>query len=129
VKRQHPPSKAPPQATQQKPTPVATRSEWSGPLPQPAILEEFGHQVRDGAERIFHQFEAEARHRREMEIREISERVRERKTSQILAGAFFMIALGIALYALHVGAFVAASIIGGATIASIAAAFLLKHRG
>ncbi|MGB8261570.1 MAG: DUF2335 domain-containing protein [Terracidiphilus sp.] len=44
---------------------------YSGPLPPPEILEQFGRIVPNGAERIFAQFESQAEHRQGLESRVI----------------------------------------------------------
>lgn len=102
-------------------------AEWQGPLPPPSLLADYDELVKDGAERVFRQFELEAEHRRSMEMSAHIEDRQERIWAQVIAGAFVFCALGVAVYALFVGAFAVAGIIGGATIASVVGAFLLRR--
>ncbi len=97
---------------------------WSGPLPPPAVLDEFNRIVPGCAERIFAQFEAEGAHRRELERRKSKFLVRDVHIGQILAGLFALSGLGVAALAIVYDKPWAATIIGGGTIAPIVYAFL-----
>ncbi len=97
---------------------------WSGPLPPPTALSAFDDIVENGAERVFRQFEAEAEHRRSLERDAAATDRRLAFLSRALAGAFAFAALGTAVFALFIGAHIAAAVIGGGTIAAVVTAFL-----
>jgi len=99
-------------------------AHWAGPLPPPAALAAFNDVVPNGAERVFEQFEIEAEHRRELEAYVARRDGREKGIAQFMAGGFAFTALGVAAYAVSVGAYATASIIGGGSIAMVVAAFL-----
>jgi len=97
-------------------------------LPPPAVLEAYNSLVQDGAERVFRQFETEAEHRRTQEREGLREAMREGRAAQFLAGLFAFSALGITVYAISVGAFTVAAIVGGATLVGVVGAFLYRQR-
>jgi uncharacterized membrane protein len=95
-----------------------------GPLPPPATLRAFNDIVENGAERVFKQFETESNHRRELERYLARRDAWDKRIAQCLAGGFAFTALAVAAYAVSVGAYATASIIGGGSIAMVVAAFL-----
>ena len=97
---------------------------WNGPLPPPALLEEFERVVPGGAERIFAQFENEAKHRRGLEEQNARFVIRDRHFGQALAGIYALGAFGLTAFAIDRGADWVASILGGGTIVSGVIAFL-----
>ena len=105
-------------------TQVVSHQEWSGPLPPPAVIDEFNRIVPGAAERIFSQFEAEGAHRRELEQRQSRFAVRDSHIGQFLAGMFAMGGLSVSALAIWYDKPWAATIIGGGTIAPIVFAFL-----
>lgn len=101
---------------------------WSGPLPPPAALEEFNRIVPGGAERIFAQFEAEGKHRRELEQRQSKLAVREIHIGQVLAGLFALGCLAVSAFAIYLDKPWVATIFGSGTIAIVVGAFLRQTR-
>jgi len=99
-------------------------AQWTGPLPPPAALEAFERIVPGGAERIFAQFEAEAKHRRELEQRQSKFLIRDVHIGQIMAGLYAMGGLAVTTFAIYLDKPWAAAIIGGLTIGPIVFAFL-----
>jgi uncharacterized membrane protein len=99
-------------------------AQWSGPLAPPATLRAVDDIVENGAERVFTQFETEAGHRRELERYLARRHAWDKRIAQCLAGGFAFTALAVAAYAVSVGAYATASIIGGGSIAMVVAAFL-----
>lgn len=99
-------------------------AKWSAPLPPPSALAEFDRVVPGSAARIIDEFEAEARHRRELERRQASFIIRDVHIGQALAALFAVSGLGVAALAIWLGHPVTATILGGGTIAPIVYAFL-----
>jgi uncharacterized membrane protein len=128
--RRHRPAVLPPQQPQQNPQQRnnTTLVGWSGPLPPPAALEAFNSVVPGGAERIFNQFEDEAKHRRALEDRQSRFVVRDVHIGQLLAGLFAMSGLAVSAFAIYLDKPWAGTIIGGGTIAPIVYAFLRQTR-
>ncbi len=99
-------------------------SGWSGPVPSPRTLQQFEDILPGSAARIFAQFEAEAEHRRRGETEERRFRERESQIGQFLAGIFAVGAFGVTAFALHVGAYSVAGLVGTTTVLTGVAAFL-----
>ncbi|VFU09864.1 DUF2335 domain-containing protein [Methylocella tundrae] len=97
---------------------------WAGPIPSPRTLQQFDDILPGSAERIFAQFEAEAAHRRRCEAEELRFRERESHVGQFLAGIFAVGAFGVTAFALHVGAYSVAGLVGTTTVLTGVAAFL-----
>jgi uncharacterized membrane protein len=98
--------------------------EWSGPLPHPATLREFGEVVPNGAERIMAAWERETAHRHKMEKSELGWAVFDSVFGKVCALVFVLTALSISAYAAVNGAEWVAAILGGGTIASVVWAFV-----
>ena len=133
AKRPTPPRRGPAQPAPPSPQPghmVEQRREttWSGPLPPPAVLEQFNSVVENGAERIFQAWESETRHRHQLEQRDFRWSVFDSIFGKTLAFLFVLAALAVSVYALSTGATWFAGIIGGATIASVVWAFTKTNR-
>lgn len=97
---------------------------WSGPVPSPNTLQQFEAVLPGSAARIFAQFEVEAEHRRRAETEELRFRERESHIGQFLAGIFAVGAFGVTAFALHVGAYSVAGLVGTTTVLTGVAAFL-----
>jgi uncharacterized membrane protein len=100
---------------------------WSGPVPSPQILQQFKAILPGSAARIFAQFEAEAEHRRRAELEELRFRQRESHVGQFLAGIFAVGAFGVTAFALHLGAYGVAGLVGTTTVLTGVAAFLNRR--
>lgn len=111
----------------ESPVEIGRRSYWQGPLPPPAVLEEFGRLVPDAPERIFRQWETEAEHRRAYERQALDAAIRRDGRGQISALLFAVAALSVSAFALWLGQPWVAGTIGGGTIASVVGAFLFQR--
>lgn len=100
---------------------------WQGPLPPPAVLEEFGRLVPEAPERIFRQWESESDHRRAYEHEALEAAIRLEARGQISPLVFALSALSVAAFALWLGQPWVAATVGGGTIASVVAAFLYQR--
>jgi len=107
---------------------TVTQQGWKGPLPPPASLAEFDEVVPGSAERIIRQFELESDHRRALERGDAREHRRDKIAGQVLAGLFALGALSVSAYAISQGNTVAATVIGGATVATVVIAFLRNKK-
>jgi uncharacterized membrane protein len=103
--------------------------QWAGPLPPPAILDQFNQVAENGAERIFQQWEQETAHRREMERKDFRWSVAEGFYGKTLAFLFVIAALALAAYALYKGETWLAAFLAAGTIGSVAAALISNNRG
>ncbi|MFC3705665.1 DUF2335 domain-containing protein [Devosia honganensis] len=101
---------------------------WAGPLPPPAILDQFNQVAANGAERIFQQWEQESAHRREMERRDFKCSVAEGFFGKSLAFIFVITALALAAYAISQGATWLAAFLAAGTIAAVVGAFIATNR-
>ncbi len=97
--------------------------EWQAPIPPPEILRGYNDVIENGAERLFSQFETEAKERRELTRRGQTHQFVVHLGGRLCALLFALSALGVAAYALHLGHQIAASVIGGGAIAMVVAAF------
>ncbi|WP_458424591.1 DUF2335 domain-containing protein [Methylorubrum extorquens] len=100
---------------------------WRGPLPPPAVIEEFRDLVPDAPERIFRQWEGESEHRRAYEKTALEASIRRDLIGQLSATLFALSALAVAVFALWMGEPWVAGVIGGGTIASVVGAFLYRR--
>lgn len=100
---------------------------WRGPLPPPAVIEEFRELVPDAPERIFRQWEGESEHRRAYEKTALEASIRRDLIGQLSATLFALSALAVAVFALWMGEPWVAGVIGGGTIASVVGAFLYRR--
>jgi uncharacterized membrane protein len=96
---------------------------WSAPIPPPEILRGYNEVIDNGAERLFRQFEIEAEHRRDLQLRGQSHNLIVALSGRTAALVFSLSALAVAAYALNLGHPVAAAVIGGTAIALVVAAF------
>lgn len=103
------------------------RREWSGPLPSPDTIQRYDELVKDGAERIFQQFEKEADERRELIRRGQEYAYRDQTNARFCALIFGLAALGVAAFALYLNHPTAAGIIGGVSLA-MAIGYIMRAR-
>jgi uncharacterized membrane protein len=76
---------------------------YSGPLPHPEILEHYDRIVPGGAERIFTQFESQAKHRQSIESRVIRSNSFAQIFGAISAFILGLLAIGGGLFLVYVG--------------------------
>ncbi|HJZ42669.1 MAG TPA: DUF2335 domain-containing protein [Hyphomicrobiaceae bacterium] len=107
---------------------------WQAPIPPPEIIGGYNQVIQNGAERVFAQFEIEAKERRAFNRRGQTMQFVIQILARFVAPLVFALsALAVAAYAISKGYETAAAIIGGATIAMVVAAFtgvpsLLRQR-
>ncbi len=99
-------------------------SHHEGPIPPPQLLEAYERLCPGAAARIMQWAEDDLTHSRVMERSVLETVSRERKRGQICALIACVAAFGAAAYCAHAGAFVAAGVIGGATVVGLVAAFV-----
>ena len=108
----------------EKITAVARRTTWSGPLPPPAVLEQYDALVPGAAERIFRRWEKQSDHRMEMEKATGESDSRRSDKGLLFAFILSLIIISSGTYiAVYVQPWVGASIIGG-NIAGLAGIFV-----
>lgn len=114
--------------TQRDRTVVVEREvSWRGPLPPPAVIDDFRKLVPDAPERIFRQWEGESEHRRSYERVALEASIRRDLIGQISATVFALSALAVSAFALWMGEPWVAGTIGGGTIVSVVGAFLYRR--
>lgn len=101
---------------------------WAGPLPPPAILDQFNHVTPNGAERIFQQWESETAHRQAMERTDLKWSIFEAVFGKVLAFLFVIAAFGLAGYAAYLGAEWLSGFLAVGTIAGVVWAFVKANR-
>jgi len=99
-------------ATDGRETRVSQLINWQGPLPPPQALEDYDRVVKNGAERVFKQFEKEGNHRRDMEHLHLNAQIRDLMIGKIFAFIFVMSIVGMGVYAVSQQA----SVVGGAVV-------------
>ena len=97
---------------------------FSGPIPEPGILEKYNRILPGAADRILTMAEKDATHVREREIEIISYSYKYRLRGQILGFAIGLFALFAAGFCAYLGQQVAASLIGVSGVAGLVGAFL-----
>lgn len=100
---------------------------WQGPLPPPAVLEEFRAVVPDAPERIVRQWEQESEHRRAYEQKALDAAIAKESRGQASAILFALAALSVSAFALWMGEPWVAGTVGGGTIVSVVGAFLYQR--
>ncbi len=117
-----------PSRRQQREAVVATGISFSGPLPPPSVLEGYDRIVPGAAERLLSLVEADAKHQRELEFAALNAEVRGVRLGQVLGCLVVLAALTVAAFCVAYGQETAASTIGGTTVVSLAACFVLGRR-
>lgn len=127
-----PPASKNPSGNQQPPATqtvtVERREAWSGPLPPPAVLEQFNGVVQNGAERIFSAWEKETEHRHGLERSDLRWSIFEGIFGKVLAFIFVMAAFALAAYCAAIGATWLAGLFGAGVIAAVVWAFVKTNR-
>lgn len=118
----------PPEARERGEVIVEHSAIWQGPLPPPAILEQFRQIVPDAPERIFRQWEAESDHRRSYEKSALAGEQSKIRRGQWFAFIFALAGLAVAGAAFYLGYPTGAGVIAGTTIVSVVGAFLFERR-
>lgn len=98
---------------------------FSGPLPPPSILSQYGEIVPNGAERIMQMAEQQLQHRIEMEKLLVEEDTRQEARGQIFALIVSLTGFASAVILGVTGNETAATIIAGIDIVALATAFIV----
>jgi len=118
----------PPKKQHQMTQAVVQSQHFSGPLPHPAILEQFNKIVPGAAERIILMAENQAKHRQELEKIVIQSDIRDGRLGLhygLVIGVVGIIGATICIMGGHTAG---GSILGGSSIASLAGAFIYGSR-
>lgn len=102
--------------------------QWAGPLPPPAILDQFNHVVANGAERIVSAWEGETRHRQKQESRDLIWAIFEGILGKVLAFLFIVMLFGLVLYAASIGALWLSAFFGAIGVGGVVGAFIQTNR-
>ena len=98
--------------------------QFSGPIPPPAILQEYNNISPDCAERIIKYAEVEAEHRRKVEIFTIKTEMLEIRLGQIFGFLIGITTILSGTYAAINGAQIAGSLIGTGGVIGLVTAFI-----
>jgi len=101
---------------------------YSGPLPQPEVLERYERAVPGSAGRIFKQFEEQSAHRRAIESRVISSNTFCQVLGSVSALLVGLLAIGGGLYLVHEGKSVVGLVALLGTMASLAGVYVYGKR-
>ena len=100
----------------------------SGPIPPPAMLEEYNKIVPNAAERIIKMAEDQSAHRIKIESQVVNTDTRNTTLGIVCALIIMLGVLGLAAYALKLGQPIAAGFIGALGIGSIVGSFIYGTR-
>ena len=96
---------------------------WQGPIPPPSVFKQIDEIVPNGAERLFAQFERETKQRHKLHSRAQSLPFIDQVLGRVCA-LLFAFACYIAAFAIEKGAYLPATVIGGAMIVAGINAFM-----
>ena len=103
---------------------VLRHQSFAGPIPHPALLQQYNQCVEGGAHRIIRMAEAEGDHRRAMEMLTVQKTFAEGTRGQYCAAGIACLGIVGAVYLGSIGMQWAASIVGGTSLVLIVLAFL-----
>lgn len=107
---------------------VVQRSEFhSGPLPAPRTLKEYDEICPGSAERIISEWQKDTSARRANQKKIVDKTFFLRKIGQFNAGIFANVCIAGSVLLAYFGAYSAAGIVGGVTVASVVGAFLYER--
>lgn len=102
--------------------------QWAGPLPPPAILDQFNDVVENGAERIVAAWEGETKHRHKLEERDLNWSIFDSVLGKVCALLFVAGVFALVAYAASIGALWLAAFFGTLGIGSVVGAFVQNNR-
>jgi uncharacterized membrane protein len=108
---------------------VVSQRYFSGPLPPPEILAQYDDIVPGSAKLIFAMVEKQSAHRILLEDRTNKAQTEQSGRGQWMAFVVAMAFLGGSLWISHDGYPAVGAVLGGATVVSLATAFILGKRG
>lgn len=127
----------PVQQHRNKPAPhsVAISETYNGPIPHPVLFQQYGATLQSAPERILSMAEDEAKHRRGMELEEAAhQRYMDRRvvihelTGLLIGGMVAVGAFALSAYTFYLHMPVQGSILGTASIVSLAGVFVYGSR-
>lgn len=107
---------------------VRQEFQYTGPIPPPAMLEQYNKIVPGAAERILRMAEDQSSHRRTLEKKAIDTDSRNSILGIMSALVITMSSFGLAAYAIKMGQSDAGKFIGGASFLSLVGAFIYGTR-
>lgn len=103
-------------------------SSFSGPLPPPALLNEYSDIVENGAERIFQMTEKQSNHRMQLENHALREELDQSRRGQNFGFILGLVGLILATILAIMGHEVVAGIFGTTTIVGLVTVFVIGKR-
>ena len=100
----------------------------TGPLPHPAILEEYNRIHPGAADRIIEMAEQESQHRRRLEKQALEAEIIEIRIGQIFAFLIGVVTILSGSYTAMQGAQIAGGFIGTAGVVGLVSVFIVGHR-
>ena len=100
-------------------------SEYRGPIPKPEDLAQYDAILPGSAERILAMAEDQASHRRDLESRALDAKMRQTDRGQHYGLTIGLVGLVASAFMASIGAVVPAGIVGGTTIVSLVAVFVV----
>ena len=98
--------------------------QYSGPIPPPAMLEQYDRVVPCAAARILKMAEDQSAHRQELEKKAIRSDVRNSLLGIIAAFVITLSAFGVVVFTVQKGQAIPATILGSGVIVGLASAFI-----
>ncbi len=107
---------------------ISKQISFSGPLPPPAVLKEYGRMIRNGEERIMRMAEIQLNHRIAIENYAVREELKQSSRGQIFGFTLGVIGIIGAIFTSISGHDGVAAALAGATIGSLAVAFVIGKK-
>lgn len=107
---------------------ISKTSSFIGPLPPPAILDEYNTTINNGAERIMKMAENQSSHRIELEKHAIKEELKQSSRGQVYGFILAIIGMCIAFGLAYLGHDTVAGIFGTTTIVGLVTVFVLGRK-
>lgn len=107
---------------------IARAQRFEGPIPSPAVLEQYDKILPGAAERIIRMAESEAEHRHRLTSRHLESEIAEARWGQILAFFIGVFTIGCGTYAAIQGAELAGGFIGTTGVVGLVTAFILGRK-
>ena len=103
---------------------IETTTEFSGPLPPPALLAAYDRVVPGAAERIIIMAEAQSKHRRDMESQVVASDIRNARRGLLFGFMLGLVAIGGGIFIVFRGQAVAGTIFSGLYLVGIVGVFV-----
>jgi uncharacterized membrane protein len=100
-------------------------SVFSGPIPSPEMLAEYGRIIPDGPERILRMAEAQSEHRRALETSVVTSQNRQSEKGQLYAFILALVFAGVGVWMASIGQFAIAGGIFTVTIGGLVTTFVM----